>query len=189
MPNTRSQDKGDNQQGDTSGNAPQDGVPSPTTNLRIVVVDKMTVQERVNAFLGNFIIENRDSGKVLIFRPCSYSKESFEPWLTAQAKQFEGMDCQREYTHAFLKSYVLFTASQLGFKSDDLPVNMPFPQQEQIQAACVGNKAVNGDLWQALAQSASKKVGSSVYLYLYLYFRILRIHQRKIRTSLSSCWP
>ena len=147
MPNTRSQDKGGNQQGDTPSNAPEGGEPSPTTDLRIVVVDKMTIQERVNAFLGNFSIENRDSGKVLIFRPCSYSKESFDPWLETQAKQFEGMDCPKEYTHAFLKAYVLFTASQLGFKSTDLPVNMSFPHQEQIQAACIGNKAVNGDLW------------------------------------------
>ena len=73
------------------------------------------------------------------------------------------MDCDREYTHAFLKSYVNFTATQLGFKSTNLPGNMPFPQQGQIQAACVGNKAVNGDLWLALAQSAGKKIGSSVY--------------------------
>ena len=137
----------------------QDGGTPPATNLSVVVVDsKMTVQERVNAFLGNFIIENRDSGKVLIFRPCSYSKESFDPWLKAQAKQFEGMDSDREYTHAFLKSYVQFMASQLGLRSADLPVNMPFPQQEHIQAACVGNKAINGDLWLAMAQSAAKKI-------------------------------
>ena len=85
----------------------------PTTNQSVVVVNtKTTVHERVNAFLGNFCIESRDSGIVLIFRPCSYSKESFEPWLTAQAKQFEGMDCPREYTHAFFKSYVLFTAQK-----------------------------------------------------------------------------
>ena len=150
MPNTRSQVNVENQQGDGStDNVPQDRGQLPTTDLSIVVVNtKMTIQERVTAFLGNFVIENRDSGKVLIFRPCSYSKESFEPWLTAQAKQFEGMDCPKEYTHAFLKSYVLYTATRLGFKSTDLPVNMPFPQQEQIQAACLGNKVINGDLWQ-----------------------------------------
>ena len=165
MTKTRSQGNGDNPPSDgNSVNVPNDGVAPPVTNLSVVVVDgKMSVQERVNAFLGNFSIENRGAGKVLIFRPCNYSKEAFDTWLKQQAKQFEGMDCNREYTHAFLKSYVLFTASQLGFKSADLPVNMPFPQQEHIQAACVGNKAINGDLWLAMTQSAAKKIGSSVY--------------------------
>ena len=154
MPQTRSQDKTGNQQG---------GEPTPTTDLSIVVVDKMTIKDRVSAFLGEFTIENRDSTKVLVFKPCSYSKEAFHQWIVTQAKQFEGMTNKKEYTHAFLKSYVLFTAKQLGFKSTDLPVNMPFPQQEQIQAACLENKVVNGDLWEALAQSASKKVGTAVY--------------------------
>ena len=154
MPQTRSQDKTGNQQG---------GEPTPTTDLSIVVVDKMTIKDRVSAFLGEFTIENRDSTKVLVFKPCSYSKEAFDQWIVTQAKQFEGMTNKKEYTHAFLKSYVLFTAKQLGFKSTDLPVNMPFPQQEQIQAACLENKVVNGDLWEALAQSASKKVGTAVY--------------------------
>ena len=163
MPNTRSQGNLENQQDDVSSDSSDGGQLSITNRNAAVVNTKMTIQERVTAFLGNFGIENRDSGKVLIFRPCSYSKESFEPWLSTQTKQFEGMDCPKEYTHAFLKSYVLFTAKQLGFKSNDLPVNMPYPLQEQIQAACIGNKAVNGDLWQSLAQSASKKIGSSVY--------------------------
>ena len=123
----------------------------------------MTVQERINAFISNFVIENRDSGKFLIFRPCSYSKELFDPWLQAQAKQFEGMEREREYTHAFLKAYVQFTATQLGYKAHDLPVNMPYPKQHEIQTACEGNKAVKDDLWAALANSAAKKIGSSVY--------------------------
>ena len=118
MPNTRSQVKGGNQQG---------GEPSPTTDLRIVVVDKMTIKDRVNALLGEFTIENRDSTKVLGFKPCSYPKEAFDQWLETQARQFDGMVCQKEYTHAFLKEYVLYTATQLGFKTTDLPVNMPFP--------------------------------------------------------------
>ena len=108
MTKTRSQGNGDNPHGEgNSVNAPQDGGPPPATNLSVVVVDsKMTVQERVNAFLGNFIIENRDSGKILIFQPCNYSKDLFESWLQSQAKQFEGMDREKEYTHAFLKAYV-----------------------------------------------------------------------------------
>ena len=117
MPNTRSQDKGGNQQGTSPAKVQQGGEPSPITDLRIVVVDKMTIKDRVNAFLGEFTIENRDSIKVLVFKPCSYSKESFDQWLETQAKQFDGMTCQKEYTHAFLKAYVLFTATQLGFKS------------------------------------------------------------------------
>ena len=163
MTKTRSQEKGAGQQGTSPTIAPQGGEPTPTTNLNIVVVDKMTIKDRVNAFLGEFTIENRDSAKVLVFKPCSYSKESFDQWLETQAKQFDGMPCQKEYTHAFLKAYVLFTAKQLGFKATDLPVNMPFPLQEQIQAACLENKVINGDLWEALAKSASKKVGSAVY--------------------------
>ena len=163
MTKTRSQEKGAGQQGTSPTIAPQGGEPTPTTNLNIVVVDKMTIKDRVNAFLGEFTIENRDSAKVLVFKPCSYSKEAFDQWLETQAKQFDGMPCQKEYTHAFLKAYVLFTATQLGFKSTDLPVNMPFPLQEQIQAACLENKVINGDLWEALAKSASKKVGSAVY--------------------------
>ena len=70
MTKTRSQGNGDNPPSDgNSVNVPNDGVTPPVTNLSVVVVDgKMSVQERVNAFLGNFSIENRDAGKVLIFR-------------------------------------------------------------------------------------------------------------------------